>query len=225
MLKRNWLLLIAVVAAPTEAGEVVGQLRITKPLTKRVAVAVYDLRGVVAPPERRESQSSDEFARAAVYLEGTDLGRGEPAIVRLDQRGQRFEPEVVVVPAGSTVSFPNSDPIFHNVFSLSRAKEFDLGYYPQGRTRAVRFDKPGVVQVYCHLHANMTAAVVVAPNAWYAKPDRDGAFLLDDVPAGVYQLVVWHKAAGFFRRRVEVPEIGPVKVTVEIPAPRADEAP
>ena len=85
-------------------------------------------------------------------------------------------PDLVVVPVGSTVSFPNMDPIFHNIYSLSKPRTFDLGSYDKGETRKVMFPKPGIVDVYCHLHPNMAATIVVTPNRWYARPDRSGQF-------------------------------------------------
>jgi hypothetical protein len=96
------------------------------------------------------------------------------------------------------------DPIFHNVFSLSRTKSFDLGNYSQGETRVVTFTEPGVVVVNCHLHPNMAAVVFVAPNRWNTKADRGGNFTLRDVPPGRYTVVAWHKAAGYFRKEIEV---------------------
>src|SRR6202034_1246704 len=94
-----------------------------------------------------------------------------PQIAQVDRR---FSPDLLVVPVGSTVSFPNMDPIFHNIFSLSKPKAFDLGSYNKGETRKVVFAKPGVVEVYCHLHPNMAAIIVVTPNRWYARSDRSG---------------------------------------------------
>ena len=111
--------------------------------------------------------------------------------------------ETVVIPVGSKVSFPNLDPIFHNVFSLSKPKSFDLGNYPKGDTRTVTFTQPGVVYVNCHLHPNMTGTIVVTPNRWETKADRDGHFHIDDLPPGKYTVVAWHKSAGFFREQVE----------------------
>jgi len=123
----------------------------------------------------------------------------------------------VIIPVGSSVSFPNADPIFHNVFSLSGAKKFDLGYYPAGQTRVVKFEQPGVVQVYCHLHPNMYGAIVVVPNRWYTKPGDDGRFWLHDVPEGTYSLVAWHVNAGFFRKEIHVPSTGGIDVVVDLP--------
>jgi polysaccharide lyase family 4-like protein len=112
----------------------------------------------------------------------------------------------VVIQAGSKVSFPNNDPIFHNFFSLSGPKTFDLGNYPKGDTRMVMFPDPGIVYVNCHLHPNMTGTIVVAPNRWNTQADREGRFALQDVPPGKYTIVAWHKAAGFFRQTVVVAE-------------------
>ena len=122
----------------------------------------------------------------------------------MEQINRKFAPETLVIQAGSKVSFPNRDQIFHNVFSLSGAKAFDLGNYRQGDTRVVTFPEPGIVYVNCHLHSNMTAAIVVAPNKWYTKADREGHFVLPDLPPGNYTVVAWHKAAGFFRQQVHV---------------------
>ena len=159
----------------------------------------------------------NELGSVAVYLEGQLPGPEKPIRVELEQAGQRFEPQLVVIPVGSSVSFPNGDPIFHNVFSLSGAKKFDLGYYPAGQTRIVKFDEPGVVQVYCHLHPNMYAAIVVVPSRWYAKPGEDGTFAFHDVPPGTYRLVAWHLNAGFFRREVHVAPTGGTDVVIDIP--------
>jgi hypothetical protein len=90
------------------------------------------------------------------------------------------------------------------VFSLSKPKTFDLGNYPKGHTRTVDFAKPGIVFVNCHLHPNMTAAIVIAPNQWCTKADAAGRFTLADVPPGSYTIVAWHRAAGFVRQTVKV---------------------
>lgn len=194
-----------------------GRIVITKELVKKqVVMPVYQVRGA-APAPAPESASANECSGVVVFLEGNTSNAAKPVRAELEQRGQRFDPQVLVIPAGSTVSFPNADPIFHNVFSLSGAKKFDLGYFPAGQTRVVKFDEPGVVQVYCHLHPNMYAAIVVVPNRWYAQPAEDGTFTLSDVPPGSYRLVVWHMSAGYFRRNVEVSATSGANVVMNIP--------
>lgn len=135
----------------------------------------------------------------------------------MEQTGRRFVPDLVVIPAGSSVSFPNLDPIFHNVFSLSRAKTFDLGNYVKGDSRSVTFPKAGIVFVNCHLHPNMSAAIVVTPNAWNTIASKDGQYALRDLPPGSYTVVAWHKAAGFFRKTVTVTDSDDLKVDFFIP--------
>ena len=121
------------------------------------------------------------------------------------------------------MSFPNMDPIFHNVFSLSKAKSFDLGNYPKGETRVVTFNKPGTVYVDCHLHPNMAATIVVTPNRWYSRVDAAGQFSLRDVPPGAYSVVAWHKAAGIVRKSIEV--TAGRTPSVEFVVPITDEGP
>jgi len=203
---------------PTYSGEIVGRINVTKSLTRRrITLAPY-ARGVALPLVTETPLSAqDELHRVVIYLEGTGLKPAEPLSAQLDQRNRCFEPEIVVIPAGSTVSFPNFDPIFHNVFSLSKSRAFDLGYYPEGQTRKLTFDKPGIIQVFCHLHSNMTAAIVVTPNEWSTRPRDDGSFSLGPIPPGKYELVVWHKSAGFFQRKIDVKEARTEPVNFEIP--------
>lgn len=116
----------------------------------------------------------------------------QPAPV-MRQRGLAFAPRIIAVRTGATVEFPNEDPVFHNVFSLSRARTFDLGRYPRGQARTVRFDRPGVVQVFCHIHADMSAYIVVVDHPFFVIPDASGRFAMDGIPPGEYRLVAWHE--------------------------------
>jgi hypothetical protein len=124
----------------------------------------------------------------------------------IEQKNRRFVPDLLVVPAGSTVSFPNRDLTFHNVFSLSRPKVFDLGNYRKDQSRDVVFGKSGIIHLNCHLHPNMGAVIFVTPNRWSTRADASGRFILPNVPAGNYTIIAWHKAAGFFKQRVHVDE-------------------
>lgn len=205
------------VAHSAMAGELNGRILITKNMTrKRVTLPAYQLRGV-STPEPEISRPVDEYGELMVFLEGDLQGEDKPIRAELTQQNHRFDPQMLIVPVGSSVSFPNADPIFHNVFSLSSVKKFDLGYYPAGQTRVIKFDAPGVVQVYCHLHPNMYAAIVVVPNRWYARPAEDGTFSLKGIPPGAYHVVTWHMTAGFFRRQVQVPANGAVNLVMNIP--------
>ena len=204
------------------AGEIGGRILITKSLTKkRVTLPAYHMRST-ALPLKNEGKAANEFDRLAIFLEDAGLKKAEPIRTEMIQENLQFLPDFLVVPRGSTVSFPNSDPVFHNVFSFSKAREFDLGYYPAGQTRKVTFNHAGVVQVYCHLHSQMNAAILVVPNAWYTRPQRDGTFSLSDVPPGVHTVVVWHKSAGFFKRKVELAATGTGTLDFTIPVREQD---
>jgi plastocyanin len=213
------LILGAVLDVVASEENISGQLVITRTLTKqRVVLPAYQDRGVALHKhEEVSAKPVNEWERVVVYLEGDRAPRATPVTATMTQHGEHFDPEILIVPAGSTVSFPNADPIFHNVFSLSKVREFDLGFYPAGETRSVKFDKPGIVQVYCHLHPEMNASILVVPNAWYTRPTSQGAFSFTGIAAGSYQVVAWHRSAGFFRKQIQVPQNGTVKVSMEIP--------
>jgi plastocyanin len=114
----------------------------------------------------------------------------------VEQRGKQFEPHVIAVPVGSTVAFPNFDPVFHNVFSLSKIRPFDLGMYKNGDTREVKFDKPGIVRLGCNLHANMSAYVIVVDAPHYAVVDTDGSFSFKSLKPGKYKVSAWNESSG-----------------------------
>lgn len=123
---------------------------------------------------------------------------------KLAQKDQAFLPRVVVIPVGGVVDFPNMDPIYHNVFSVSPIKRFDLGKYPRGESRSVRFPKAGLVNVYCDIHSDMAAFILVVPNRAFARPKADGSWELPEVPAGRYTLCWWHPDLTGGKRTIEI---------------------
>ncbi len=143
--------------------------------------------------------------------------------VRVQQRGKRFVPGLIGVTAGQTVSFPNGDPFFHNVFSPSVARTFDLGQYRAGETKRRRFPTPGVVDVYCNIHPEMSATILVLPNRRFAMARRDGSFAIESVPAGRWRLYAYSRGA---QRpagvEVEVEPGGTTAVALEVAEARAD---
>ena len=151
--------------------------------------------------------------RSVVYLDPApraafDL-RDEPR-ARMNQRNETFVPHVLAIVAGTTVDFPNSDPTYHNVFSLSRTRTFDLGRYAAGRSKAVRFDKPGIVRVFCDIHSHMSAYILVFSHRYFAVTDDDGRYRIDNVPAGTYTVMAWNEAMTLQSKRVTVPDAGEV---------------
>jgi plastocyanin len=225
VLTLSLLLSLTMAQASDTAGDIAGTIIVKRKLTKSKVTAPtgsYDQRGP-APALETDKEGdplSYERSRVVVYIDSDRDGDKlltQPITAKLEQKNRRFEPEVVVVPVGSVVSFPNLDEIFHNVFSLSKPKSFDLGNYPKGQTKTVKFEKPGVVFVNCHLHPNMAASIVVTPNRWSVRAEASGKFVLSNVPAGKYKLVAWHKAAGFFRQDIEVTAKGLSGVEFLIP--------
>jgi plastocyanin len=137
------------------------------------------------------------FANVVLYLDAapalTAATSPALAVPAMRQHDERFTPHVLTVPTGTTISFPNDDPIYHNVFSLSRARTFDLGRYPKGESKSLRFERAGVVQVFCHIHADMNGYILVLPNRYFVTPDSSGHFSIDGIPPGSYELVAWHE--------------------------------
>lgn len=155
--------------------------------------------------------------RGVVYLETAPraaFDEREPGRAVMDQRHETFVPHVLAVMVGTTVDFPNSDGTFHNVFSLSRARRFDLGRYAAGRSKSVRFDRPGVVRVFCDIHAHMNAFILVFSHPYFAVTDTEGRFRLPGVPAGTYTVVGWHD--GENRARGVATVTGGATVDVEL---------
>jgi plastocyanin len=111
------------------------------------------------------------------------------------QKDKRFIPHVLAVPVGAEVQFPNSDPIFHSVFSNFSGQIFDFGLYAPGSTRSVKFTRPGVVRLFCNIHPSMSAVIVVLPTRWFATSDKAGVFAIQDVPPGDYVLHAFHERA------------------------------
>ena len=139
--------------------------------------------------------------------------------VAIRQENERFTPRAVAVTVGSEVEFPNDDSIYHNVFSLSRAKNFNLGRYPRGDTRRVRFDRPGIVKVFCEIHSHMSATIMVFDHPWFAIPDENGRFELPAMPAGDRQITAWHARLGDTTARVRVESGQVTTVDFVLPVP------
>jgi plastocyanin len=139
-----------------------------------------------------------DHSNAVIWLKAVRGGAPETAPppaakFEIRQQHKRFEPHLLVVPAGSTVSFPNLDPFFHNVFSMFDGKRFDLGLYEAGAAHAVKFDRPGLCYIFCNVHPEMSGVVVVLDTPYYAVTNRQGEFTIAQGPAGRYTLSIWHE--------------------------------
>ncbi len=137
---------------------------------------------------------------------------------QMRQENEGFVPRLVAITRGSTVEFPNADPFFHNVFSLSRGATFDLGRFPRGESRARAFTRPGLVKVYCHLHSQMSASIMVFDHPHFTIPEgEDGRFAFADVPAGEYRLSAWHERIGESSKAIVVEAGRTVRIEFALP--------
>jgi plastocyanin len=199
--------------ARQDLGRIVGRVRLGVRAAGRPLSTDSYSRHIAAP-----AAPGSELANVLVWIKDAPRGGAITATqAELRQRGEMYVPHVVAVTTGSTVTFPNDDPLFHNVFSLSRAASFDLGRYPQGETRTRRFEKPGVIKVYCHLHSHMNAIIAVFDHPWFAQAGEDGAFTIDKVPAGSYTLTGWHERAGNTDRPVTVEAGATTRIDLLVP--------
>jgi plastocyanin len=199
---------------PVVTGGIRGRLVLTRP------PRATERRPEVARPGAGSPRDADDRRTGVVYLEQAPRAAfDEPAPMRaaMDQRNERFVPHVLAVTVGSLVEFPNSDRTYHNVFSLSRTKRFDLGRYATGRSKSVRMDRPGVVRVFCDIHSHMNAFVLVFAHPFFDVTTPDGRFELTQVPAGTYTVVGWHEGEARATRQVTVPAGGWVETELVVP--------
>jgi plastocyanin len=203
---------------------------LVKPSPATEAPRVGVIEGVVMleppPPPRRTANrypGGRQIAHAVqqippvVYLLG-DMGGAttsgpNPSMM---QKDTAFLPAAVAVPVGGTVVFPNGDPFFHNVFSYSTAKRFDLGRYPEGESKEVTFDEPGVVSVFCEVHDFMRGAIVVTENPFHAVTARDGTFRIEGVPEGEHTIAFWHPDTETIERTIVVTNGATTRIEVEL---------
>lgn len=232
-----------VIAAPVPAphrvdrratGRIEGAVEISPSLTaRRPQFRFYaDPGSGSLPPAPPRDPVAAELRNVVIYLEGDSARLWSPAQspeprmrTTIAQRDERFVPHVRAVVQGATVDFPNEDDVFHNVFSLSAAasqngRGFDLGRYPRGSSRSVTFVKPGLVQVFCHIHADMSAFVWVLSNPYFAFPSDDHRFVIDDVPEGDYTIVGWHERIKPITKRIHVSAGQTTPIDFNIPLPQ-----
>ncbi len=180
----------------TLAGDLVGTVKRSPAATEQPSsVERYHTRDALPRHDNGANCICNPGIYSVVYLTGDSLPpiqlpKDHPT---MSQKDMMFQPSVLAVAVGTTVSFPNQDPFFHNVFSYSKERKFDLGRYPKGQTQEVTFDKPGIIKVFCEIHYSMRAYIHVLPTPYFAVSDERGAFKIPSVKPGDYTLHVWQE--------------------------------
>jgi len=186
------------------------------------AVRAADVYGTVMLANENGVSTGQDLSRTVIYLEGhpalTGQPQGDGPQPQIVQRGKAFVPDLLVVAQGTSVEFPNWDPFSHNVFSRSRAAQFDLDRYEQGQSKSYTFNNAGVVQIFCNIHPQMKAVVLVVPNGYFARANGQGRYVLRDVPPGQYVLTAWRERAAETRQDITVPSEGLRDVALILPA-------
>ena len=199
---------VSAAGSPARNGTIRGRVelrRVPAPVERRPTVSEF---GTPAGAAARDQQ---ERARSVVYLESAPRGafeQSEPGRAVLDQRNETFVPHVLAITTGTIVDFPNSDRIYHNVFSLSKIAKFDLGRYAVGHSKPVRFDRPGIVRVFCDIHSHMNAFILVFSHPFFAVTDTEGRYHIDNVPPGTYNVIAWNEGVSSEPRPATVPDAG-----------------
>ena len=165
------------------------------------------------------NRDAQDRRRSVVYLETAPRAAFEPGDrrhARMDQRNERFVPHVLAITTGTYVDFPNDDKTYHNVFSLSKTKEFNLGRYAVGHSESVLFDQPGIVRVFCEIHSHMSAFILVFAHRYFAVTDEEGRYHLDNVPPGTYSVVAWNEGTSSDPAPVTVPNGGTAELDIPV---------
>jgi len=208
------LLWLTAVSSPGAArnGSIRGRVEIRRAVPSATPRASLDGSVLKAP-------DFTDRLRSVVYLETAPRAAFEqidPAHAVLDQRNETFVPHLLAITTGTTVDFPNSDRIYHNVFSLSKTKTFDLGRYAAGRSQAVRFDRPGIVRVFCDIHSHMNAFILVFNHRFFDVTDADGRYHIDNIPPGTYNVIAWNEGLASEPRSASVPDGGSTELDFQL---------
>ena len=164
--------------------------------------------------EQVDYSSFKDFVVSVMEVEKAPTGNFS-AKATIEQKNGMFSPRVLPIVSGTHVEWPNRDDIFHNVFSISEARPFDLGYYKsKDDAKVVVFEKPGRIDVFCSIHSKMNCIVLVMPNPWFSISDKRGSYVIENIPAGTYKLKAWHERMPAKYIVVIVPETGTVELDI-----------
>jgi plastocyanin len=199
--------------------------RFMRPASAAVCAALLIL--AVAPSARaatitgkvelveKGGKKATDLSDVVVYVDGARV-KPRPTSTTVVMKGKAFAPRVVVVPVGGPVVFPNEDPILHNAFSVSGENRFDLALYKRPKVGTFTFQHPGVVKVYCNIHPQMSAVILVRDNPLFTKAAADGSFTIENVPPGKHLVKAWHERGGEAAVEVAVTEAAPAQALLSL---------
>lgn len=207
--------------SPRQASAPPSPRQASAPLAPTAATAVapgISIRGQLSLTSGGRPLRSDEAVDAVVYFRPASpvALTALPGGVAIATERKTFMPRVLPVPIGTTVRFPNKDPILHNVFSIAKEANFDLGLYGRSEGESHQFTQPGVIRVFCNVHHAMVAHVLVMDTPYYVKPDAQGRFRLSNLPPGPGELFVWHERAQLWRKPLDLTADAVVPVPLEL---------
>jgi len=191
--------------AAARPGSIRGRVELKRP------ASAIERRPGVADLGTPAGRDVPNLLRSVVYLESAPRGAfetSEGGRAVMDQRNETFVPHVLAITTGTTVDFPNSDKFYHNVFSLSKTRPFDLGRYAAGNSRPIRFDRAGIVRVFCDIHSHMNAYILVFSHPFFAMTNADGRYQIENVPPGTYGVIAWNEGTSSEARPITVPDGG-----------------
>ena len=194
-------------------GSIRGRVEVRRP------AAAVERRPGVADLGTPAGRDVPNLLRSVVYLESAPRGAfetSEGGRAVMDQRNETFVPHVLAITTGTTVDFPNSDKFYHNVFSLSKTRPFDLGRYASGASRPIRFDRAGIVRVFCDIHSHMNAYILVFNHPFFAMTDAEGRYRIENVPPGSYGVIAWNEGTSSEARPIAVADGGVAELDFSI---------
>ena len=215
-----WLLGLVLALLPHAAGSAAAA---QTPVMGSVRGTVQIRSPLSAPPATPgttpvHAQHTEPYRQAVIYLDPAPPGLEAPPEPRaaMRQRDATFVPHLLAITVGTTVEFPNDDETYHNVFSLSKPRRFDLGRYAAGRSKSVRFDQPGIVRVFCDIHSQMNAFILVFEHRFHAVSDAEGRYRIDRIPPGTYRLTAWYEGVARQTQEVTIPSGGTAELNFSL---------